>query len=93
MPPPLSLSSRYLNIVASGGRRQNPTKDNGAPLSVIKMLIIVASGKGGALAALKTHRKKTLTLPPPPKNFNPHEKTSPTENVSTTIKNKKNPLP
>ena len=39
--------------------RQNPTKDNGAPLSVIKMLSIVASGKGGgALAALKTHQKK-----------------------------------
>ena len=41
----LSLSLRLLGIVASGkgevalGVRQNPTQDNGAPLSVIKRVL------------------------------------------------------
>ena len=61
-PPPLPVIKIFKYCGVWGGGRQNPTKDNGAPLSVIKMLSNVASGKGGALAALKTLPKKFQPL-------------------------------
>ena len=59
-PPPLPVIKIFKYCGVWGGG-QNPTKDNGAPLSVIKMLSIVALGKG-ALAALKTLPKKFQPL-------------------------------
>ena len=60
-----SLSLRLLSIVASGdgggggiGRRQNSTKNNGAPLSVIKIVKYcgVVGGGGGGIVALKSYK-------------------------------------
>ena len=49
---PFSLSLKSLNIVASGegGGLQNPTKDNSAPLSVIKIVKHCGVGGGGWVA-------------------------------------------
>ena len=50
-PPPLSLSLKSLNIVRGvwegGGEWLNPTKDNGAALSVIKIVKYCGVGGGG----------------------------------------------
>ena len=58
--PPFSLSLKSLSIVASGeggGGRQNPTKDNGALLSVIKIVKHCGVGGGGHWGAPKSYKR------------------------------------
>ena len=107
-PPPLPVIKIFKYCGVWGGGRQNPTKDNGAPLSVIKMLSIVASGKGGGgIGGAKNPPEKISTPPekistPPKKNHNPSRKNvnpasritpNPTRKIPNPTRKNLNPAP